>query len=618
MNPITTARRKALGKAKSLAYSPKVRDAARRVLTSNVAEPVRNVLVQKGLEGHLQRLTSESLPDGKYFAKLTIENWKPFNGKRFRLYQGATVVYGNEVEPPPRGSQLEYRNFIVTSSNPANFSLNIDSPFTLQIGKGAFTTPQQINYDRQYGVEQHGDVFYSVRGNTTAPKKLLITFPGFGPSTSRISYAVSYLKGIKDTDLSDTLMVCFQDRYLAAGTYMLVDNSGRSLIERVNAVIRGFVKKYDIDEDQMLFFGASKGGSIAIQYADDYPAAQLLLAVPQMNLKYYLDKPFFRDNIFNETGMHSVPQPETLLRRYLEEGRRIDYFYTNSDEQSNFSLIEFVADVPGLTKYRVDGAHGDVAKRALPSMMGIMKRFLTGETSHRELYVEEFRSFAQESSTGVQVRIDDEHGPSNRSNWYLKTCAGATKSLVRITEHELPFVKYTSPEQYLNSAFDPVGGEWTLVALDDTGTVWEGRLPNGGQIPLADSLIGPEATNKLRLETAGSVEHFIVQGHEVFRYVYESRRGVGNSDKIDIHIVGDINDADLSEFSANSDSRFVAAVESTAESAHLGLMINRLMIASGCLAKDVVDHRPKRIADSTSDRSMSKTDLIHEHHTHLI
>lgn len=170
-------------------------------------------------------------------------------------------------------------------------------------------------------------------------------------------------------------MVCFQDRYLAAGSYMMVDNAGRPLYGRVWQAIEDLRTRFGIDPAQMLFFGASKGGSIAIHYAKDFPAAQLLLAVPQMNLPYYFNKPFFRDNLFRNRALHDVQQPEDSLREYFAEERRIDYFYTNSDELSNHSLIELVQDVPNLTKYRIDGVHSDVARAALPAMLGIIRGF---------------------------------------------------------------------------------------------------------------------------------------------------------------------------------------------------------------------------------------------------
>src|SRR5699024_9516913 len=348
----------------------------------------------------------QQLPDGTFFAKLTIKNWAKHRDVSFRLLQGDRIVYGNKIEPPARGFELEYRNIIVTSDDPKDFSLDIDAEYSLLIGKGAFTTAQQQRYDEKYGVEQHGDLFYSLRGNVKNPKRALITFPGFSPSTSRISYFVSYLKGITDEDLADTVMVCFQDRYLVSGSYMLVDNAGSSLRPRVHDEISRLLARYGIAEKDLMLFGASKGGSIATIYAEGFPSARLVATVPQMNLPYYLSKPFFRDNLYRLDAIRSEPQPGTLMRQYFAEARCIDYFYTDRDEQSNHSLVEFIADVPGLTKYRVDGEHAEVAKKALPTILTLLKRFTRGEdggSAPAALACDQAIPFPDESGMGFQI-----------------------------------------------------------------------------------------------------------------------------------------------------------------------------------------------------------------------
>ncbi len=589
-NPAAKLRRTLANQAKRAAYSPTVRTLARTAITSERAEPLRRKLAAKGLDGHLRRFTSECLPKGMYYAKLTIDDWQKFKGQSFQLLQGSTVVYGNEIEPPAKGFPLEYRNIIVTSSDVSKFRLSIDSSFSLQIGHGAFTTPQQVSYDKQYRVKQHGDVFYSLRGNTTSPSKLLITFPGFGPSTSRISYAVSYLKALTDADLSDTLMVCFQDRYLAAGSYMLVDNGGRSLVQRVNDVIQGFVDRYGIAADQMLFFGASKGGSIAIQYAEHHPQARLLVAVPQMNLRYYLDKPFFKDNIFAQEGMHSVPQPERLIRSYFAEGRTIDYFYTNTDEQSNHSLIELVEDVPGLSKYRVDGQHGEVARKALPTMLGIMRRFLADRTDSATTAVDEVHCFNHDGARALQVRVDPDRTPDSAANWYLEGTLGRTRFLQFLSDHDLPFVKYTDERQRLHPEIDDLRGLRSIVAYDETGGEWVAPLPQTDE--LTEDVI-PRRTHPiatLRLDADGATEYVIVRDTIVNRFSYDCRRGTGDESRIDIHIVPDIDAFDLAEVRHRTDARFVAAMEVLETGELIDLMVNRLFLASVCDTASIFVH----------------------------
>ncbi|BCW49572.1 hypothetical protein [Arthrobacter sp. StoSoilB13] len=538
MRKIRAIKRTITGIAVDAAYSQAGTGFARKLMASPVNAPARRFIKAKGLEGSIRRLASENLPQGTYFAKLTIAKWQVHKGRGFRLLQDGELVYGNKIEPPARGFPLEYRNIIVTSRDPKRFSLDIDAPYELKIGRGAFTTPQQLKYDHQYGVEQHGDTYYSLRGNTTNPKKLFITFPGFGPSTSRISYAVSYLKAITNADLKDTLMVCFQDRYLAAGSYMMVDNAGRPLYGRVWQAIEDLRTRFGIDPAQMLFFGASKGGSIAIHYAKDFPAAQLLLAVPQMNLPYYFNKPFFRDNLFRNRALHDVQQPEDSLREYFAEGRRIDYFYTNSDELSNHSLIELVRDVPNLTKYRVDGVHSDVARAALPAMLGIIRGFLSGP-QHREMGVDEVRSFPQENGIQVQIRVDSVGSKIARANWFIEGWLGQTRFLQSMSEHSYDFLKFTSEKQQLYPAYDPIQHLSAVVAIEANGTQWTGTLPGSLMQDSNQDVQHSMSASALSLHAKHPETYVVLDGDHFARFRYRSYGADIEGDTMEVHFVGD-------------------------------------------------------------------------------
>lgn len=455
MTPKTNAlRRIARSGARSLAYSTPSRNLARRLVEDPSAHRVREYLEKKGHGHELRRLASQQLPEGTYFAKLTIKNWSKHRNKSFRLLQNGQVVYGNRIEAPSRGFDPEYRNIIVTSDDLKDFSLDINADYTLLIGRGAFTTAQQQRYDEQHGVEQHGDLFYSLRGNLRNPKRALITFPGFGPSTSRISYAVNHLQGLSDDDLDDTVVICFQDRYMVAGSYMLVDNAGDPLRDRVNSEISRLLGRFGIAEEDLLLFGASKGASIATLYAEKFPGARILAVAPEMNLPYHLSTPFFRDGLLRLDAIHHEPQPGTLMRRYFAEGRTIDYLYTDEDEQSNYSLIEFVSDIPGLTKYRIDGDRESLAKKAMPTVLTLLKQFARGghDTIETEpLGCDQAVPFPHEHSMGVQLRLSNSSQirPSAQGNVLLDGHLGRTRFRQLLTDHELPFIKYTAPSQRL-------------------------------------------------------------------------------------------------------------------------------------------------------------------------
>lgn len=526
------------GKAKDIVYSPASRRVARKIVSSTRDTRLEAVLADHGFDSKLRRISSENLPQGRYFAKLTIHDWQDFKDRQFILKQNGKPVYGNQIEPPARGFPLEYRNIVVSSRYPSKFSLNIPANYSLSIGRGAFTTPQQVTYDRKYGVQQSGDVFYSLRGNVTNPRKILITFPGFGPSTSRISYAVSYLKQITDADLSETLMICFQDRYMAAGTYMVTDSCGRPLYSRVKAVIDEYLKLFGLSGQNMLLFGASKGGSTALIYAQEYPEARIVVAVPQMSLPYYMSKPFFKNNLYTVNAMHEITQPEDLVRRYFAEGRQIDYFYTENDELSNHSLIEFAHDVPGLSKYRVQGKHGEVARTALPTILGLMKQFLTGE-SMRKLSVEETHSYLSDCTTRAQIRLSGENFSPEHTNWWLRAPLGRTSFHQLMTDHSYSWVKYLSKQQRLHGGRDPISSFSAVL-----GVAADGKSAYGA---LSEKLTAPgETTGRgmspaaLQLEAEKTTQYALIDEGNLHGFTYRSVRGKATNQRLEVHLMSSL------------------------------------------------------------------------------
>ncbi len=551
---------------------------------------VRKLLRVGGVEDHVRRIASETLPEGMYYAKLTIRQWKAYEGKPFRLLMGEDLVYGNEVEAPAAGFPLEYRNIIVSSKRAADFRLDIDVPYKLAISRGSFTTAQQAEYDQKYNVVQHGDVFYSLRGNTLNPTKLFITFPGFGPSTARVSYAVSNLKDITEADLSDTLMVCFQDRYLAAGSYMMVDNSGRPLFERVHQVIEDLRSKHSIEQSKILLFGASKGGSTALHYAQGFPQAQLLLAVPQMELPYYFNKPFFRNNLFTNPLLQSVEQPKDLLRKYFAQGRRIDYFYTNDDELSNQSMIEFATDVPNLTKYRVAGVHGAVARTALPAMLGIMREFLT-ETENCTFVCDEVRTFAHGNELQVQLRLDEAASKVSSANWFLEGSLGSTRFMQILTEHSYAFAKYTAADQQIFADHDQLDEVVAVTAIESTGARWRSELESPIRREIVVGSQARVASGPMELESGAERDYAILAGSKFGRFRYSSRRVADSGDAVEVHFVPDLDTSEATGLGTESNIvSHVVRVQSLDGGSLADLMALRIVIGARAVKLLIVVH----------------------------
>ncbi|APX33053.1 hypothetical protein BH708_10410 [Brachybacterium sp. P6-10-X1] len=467
--------------ARDALYSPPSRALARALAHDRRADRVRTALEDRGHGPLLRRLASEPLPRGMFYLRLTITNGRKFDGQVFRLFQGDRVVYGDKISAPPAGQHLEYSNIIVTSDDPSDFTVDLPVKHRIHVGRGAFTTEEQDSYDQRYQVEQHGDVRYSLRGNTVDPSRILITFPGFPPATSRVSYAVSYLKALSAADLADTLMVCFQDRYGVDGTYMLFDNAGRPLHDRVTAAITDLLRTHGLDPQDVLLFGASKGASIAAMIARDLPGARQVLVVPQMNLPYYFSKPVLRDGLYRDRRVWDIEQPSALLRRYLAEGRRIDWFYSDADQGSNYSLVEYACDAPGLTKHRIDAPHAKVAKKSLPTVLTLLRAFAAGadeDEAPQPLTCRALEAAVHEDGVEFTAHLEGVAELKDAANVYLEGTLGATRfRQLLTTSEEDPAVRTTTVKQRLDPALHPVDALTRVVAFDGTARTWSGPVP---------------------------------------------------------------------------------------------------------------------------------------------
>lgn len=502
--------------------------------TQQIAVP-KTYLPEHPIFERMPDFAQQTLPAGRAYALLTIKDWEKYLNEDFILTQSGEIVYGNRVEAPARGFELQYRNIVVTSTDVSDFAFNLDTEFTLEFSSLPFFTDQQLNYDDQYGVEKFGDVFYSIRGNTTDPKRIIFTFPGFGPSTTRIPYAVSYLKNLTDEELTETLMVCFQDRYLVSGTYMLSDNAGESLYPRVVAAIKDLAEKYQISDENMLFFGASKGGSIALMYAQEFPKAHLLVGVPQMNLPYYMNKPFFKNNLFRSRQIQESVQPETLLRQYIAENRKVDYFYTNNDELSNYSQIEFMSPAANVTKYRVDGVHGAVARKSLSTMLNIIRSFM-GIIDSQSIKTTSFKMFEEDNYLRFQIRANAADDLPDDVNWYLHSKSEENNFYQMLAPHEdLSFVLITNEDQSFDTQYDALSSQLELVGFAPDGTVYTSETH---EFETASSKFFRNETHPSNTEISseeGSHQYPILND-KIFNIYGYSPRLVEDSDTLDIYI----------------------------------------------------------------------------------
>ncbi len=154
----------------------------------------------------------------------------------------------------------------------------------LETSEAKIYTNEQVDYRLSNGInKRYKSLHYGeVLENSN---KLFVTFPAFVSLSSKIQYPVTVFKAIQNTN-----KLIFEDSALINGNYLTLDDFGNSIEYDVISVIKNFIEKHNIPEENIIFFGTSKGGSIAIRYGSHFPKASILAISPQLNLKY-----FFKD-----------------------------------------------------------------------------------------------------------------------------------------------------------------------------------------------------------------------------------------------------------------------------------------------------------------------------------
>lgn len=563
--------------AARLAFSKPVREAVRKIGSLDKPRLVEKVLSHSRFAGAFRAIESETLPVGNYYIRLRIPDWKDILGDSFQLMYRGDVVYGNVIEPPEKDYPLEYRNIVASSSNESDYSVTLASgerrgeniAFSIEFSDGVFSTKEQILYDERFGIHKHGDTYYALRGNTKNPSKVIFSFPGLGMSAGRIVYPVSAMKDLTDRDLADALLVILQDRYLVPGSYMLLDSMGRPITSEISQLLRSILQKYNLTDADALLFGASKGATSAIYYAMEFPQAVLLLSTPQLNLPSYFSKPALRDNLFIQRGYYELPDPGALLLDYMAEGREIHLFYTNNDELSNQSYIEFDQDSRNLTKYRIAGVHTAVARDALKTMLGIMRRFL-GEIQPQR--AEDLSATVgsvevlEDKKVRLTFNLNSEFLPDGFDIYLVKNQNSAIQKY-KISIDERRRVLFTSAEEWFNIEVDNLDEEWRIEAHNRLGETVHGTVHGWDRVTAALPPGVSRATGASVLELSDSKisEYRILSRYLLRDFRYRIYRGEDSSETVTLVFVDNHEDLVKASNDLHDSDRLTAYVSVDAD-----------------------------------------------------
>lgn len=291
------------------------------------------------------------------------------------------------------------------------------------------------------------------------------------------------------------------------------------------------------------------------------------------------------------------------MLNYFEEGRKIDYFYTNDDELSNRSIIEFVKDVPNLTKYRINGVHGAVARTALPAMLNVMRQFLSPNRPS-VLSVSQVRQYDEDSATRVQVRIKSATSQSADENWFLEGSLGRTKFRQLMSQGVPGFMKFLSEDQKLIHAVDRVSELHSVTVMSATGTIATGKLPAKLDTSRVIDLKIPVDKSPISFNAENTQTYNIIDNEKFEQFQYISRKISNNGDSLEIRLVDDFETNSLS--CEGRDTGQIFAIKFDETSTLLNLFIVRAVIDSRF--KKVIVTVPKHLASDSLNETLSLTE----------
>jgi len=150
--------------------------------------------------------------------------------------------------------------------------------------------PDQDLFDAKYSIKTHNflgvETFYSSMGNLVDPEYILVTFPGVS-NFDNVNYRLSALTSIQHRLAANTFILAFQDKEAVYGNYMFNASTGDLIKPAVISLIKGISSKFRVPEEKIIFYGNSKGGSIAIDYINEFEKSNFFIDIPQLDLFNY-------------------------------------------------------------------------------------------------------------------------------------------------------------------------------------------------------------------------------------------------------------------------------------------------------------------------------------------
>ncbi|MDG6126098.1 GDSL-type esterase/lipase family protein [Lactococcus formosensis] len=236
----------------------------------------------------------------------------------------------------------------------------------------------QINEGRITDFYDGVPINYFLTGNKINPQKIIFSMPSFSVGDLSKKYQVSKFNSLPEDLLSTTLIIALQDDYSVYGTYLSFDDEGQPISNKIHSFIANIVEKYNISFKDTLFFGCSKGGTIATIFGSKYPESTIINVVGHKNLDIlthysYSNIGALLDPLTKKSDPTFTSRDFEAYQAVIESKQKLYYISGNIDAGTSDN---FFHDKSNIELFFVEGGHSAGISAGKPIYFSLIREFI--------------------------------------------------------------------------------------------------------------------------------------------------------------------------------------------------------------------------------------------------
>lgn len=430
---------------RSILFSEPARTLLHAVLSTKIADRLRSKIEKRGHYGLLAVLSTAKAPSGYVYVSSisAIDHYwhrsLTICANDDQLFTRTVPKQQNQASSPP------FLNRLAPTSHRHERHHSQSEPQDHSVSRFQHTSKPQRVYDDLHGVRCRRGIFFSLRGNIESPGSIIVTFAQAPDIESAVHYPVMHLESISDIELTESLIIAIQPRVRG----LPIDSDPRSLDWSASllSLIRRKLSRAALDDSDLTFILEPRSTVDINSLLAEFPRANTIA------LRYIQRDPA---RISSEGSIECPPTAANLdidrTEQFVRSTRPQDYIlYSDTGGLTNPPPATLSAEAPRdrlFVRFSVDPDQLSVA--ATPTLLAIVRFLLGGSQILEGEPVSELRTYRSQVGTGIQIRVDSDQPSGEDAHWFLAFRGSDHFILTDMTDHRLPFVKYTNQSQYIS------------------------------------------------------------------------------------------------------------------------------------------------------------------------